>query len=76
MISVDDDSVRGGGKRIDRFRGIITSKGKLLRMLSSAQQDSDLRKVMGTAARKMVQDRFAVEKEWAAYAEVYRELLS
>lgn len=54
----------------------LRDEADLIRAARTLLKDHDLRKVMGAAAQKLVQNRFAVENEWSAYAELYRELLS
>ena len=54
----------------------VRNEAELIRAARFLVQDRALRRTMGEAAQKLVQTRFAVENEWAAYAELYRELLS
>ena len=49
---------------------------ELIRAAKTLIVNADLRKEMGIAAQKMVEAKFAVEKERDAYTEVYRQLLS
>ncbi len=54
----------------------VRDEADLIRGARILLEDPVLRKNMGAAAQKLVQKQFAVENEWAAYAKLYRELLS
>jgi len=53
-----------------------SNEKELIKAARSLIVNADLRKGMGMAAQRMVETRFAIEKEMDAYAEVYRQLLS